>query len=169
MERLFLQTWSQIVIRLQYIDRIYSEYFAKVKTREHVLTHVLLDNSDSFEDVEDRTDKKDELLDIAFEYKIKGSYSDDASKDQKRAIRKRAQNLIADKGEIFLIRKSKHVKIITSIEEQSRILQACHSDPTSGHFGIVKMCKRLTERFYWHGITHQTREIVSYVILGSTL
>jgi len=35
------------------------------------------------EDVEDRTDKKDELLDFAIEYKIKGSYPDDTSKDQK--------------------------------------------------------------------------------------
>ena len=61
------------------------------------------------------------------------------------------------------------MKIVTSIEEQSRILQACHSDPTSGHFGIAKTCKRLTERFYWRGITHQAREIVSYVIQGSIL
>ena len=58
-------------------------------------------DSDSFEDVEDRTDKKDELLDFAIKYKIKGSYPDDASKDRKRAIRKRAKNLIADKVEIF--------------------------------------------------------------------
>ena len=102
-------------------------------------------DSDSFEAVEDRTDKKDELLDFAIEYEIKGSYPDDASKDRKRAIRKQAKNLIADKEEIFLIKKSKRVKIVTSIEEQSRILQAYHSDPTSGHFGIAKTCKHLTE------------------------
>ena len=58
-------------------------------------------DSDSFEDVEDRTDKKDELLGFAIKYKIKGSYPDDASKDWKRAIRKRAQNLITDKGDFF--------------------------------------------------------------------
>ena len=53
------------------------------------------------------------------------------------------------------------MKIVTSIEEQNRILQACHSDATSGHFGVAKTYKRFTERFYWRGITHQVRELRS--------
>ena len=31
-------------------------------------------------------------------------------------------------------------------------LHACHSDDTSGHFGITKTCKMLTGRVYWRGI-----------------
>ena len=78
---------------------------------------------------------------------------------RKRAIRKRAERLEINKGELFLLRKNgkQKVKIITEPEEQKRILEACHSDVTSGHFGIMKTCKRLTERlfFYWRGITKQ--------------
>jgi len=68
--------------------------------------------------------KNEDLLDFAINYKLKGSYPDNTSKDRKRAIRKRAKNLITDKGEIFLMRKTNRVKIVTSTEEQSRILQA---------------------------------------------
>ena len=31
------------------------------------------------------------------------------------------------------------VKIITDPEEQKRILEACHSDVTSGHFGVTNL------------------------------
>ena len=30
------------------------------------------------------------------------------------------------------------VKVVTSVEERRRILRSCHSDPTSGHFGVTK-------------------------------
>ena len=31
-----------------------------------------------------------------------------------------------------------YVKLIMSKKEQRRILESCHSEPTSGHFGIMK-------------------------------
>ena len=45
------------------------------------------------------------------------------------------------------------VKVVTSVEERRRILRSCHSDPTSGHFGVTKTFRRVAERFYWRG-TH---------------
>ena len=129
-----------------------------------MITSGSFDTYDSVDAEADQDDKKaDELLDYAIDYKLKGTYPSyrHVSKDRKRTIRKRAQNLIEDKGEIFILRRSKCVKIVTSIEEQNRILQACHSDATSGHFGVAKTYKWLTERFYWRGITHQVRELVS--------
>ena len=97
----------------------------------------------------------DKILDAAITYKNYGSYPSNSLKDKKRAIRKRAERLEIDKGELFLLRKNgkQKVKIIADPEEQKRILEACHSDHTFGHFGVTKTCKRITERFYWRGIT----------------
>lgn len=43
-----------------------------------------------------------------------------------------------------------------------QILKACHSEPISGHFGLTKTWKRITERFYW-------KEIVSWLCKNSFL
>ena len=61
----------------------------------------------------------DEVLDAAITYKIDGTYPSNSSKDRNRAIRKRAERLEIDKGELFLLRKNgeQKVKIITEPEE----------------------------------------------------
>ena len=63
-------------------------------------------------------------------------------------------------------RKKRRVKVVTSVEEQARILRACHSDPTSGHFGTTKTWRKVAERFYWHGMANQVKEMVSYTLYG---
>lgn len=54
---------------------------------------------------------------------------------------------------------------MTSIEDQRRILTSCHSDPTSGHFGITKTWIRVAERFYWQGMSEEVKELVSSVTM----
>lgn len=44
------------------------------------------------------------------------------------------------------------MRFIRSKEEQSRILHACHDDPTSGHMGVKKTIARISERFSWRGV-----------------
>lgn len=106
--------------------------------------------------------KDDPILDYAIEYKHTGSYPPSLSKEKKRAVRKRAATLIVENGEIYLERKKRRVKVITSVEEQTRIMRACHSDPTSGHFGSTKTWRRVAERFYWRGMSNQIKEMVTY-------
>ena len=111
-------------------------------------------------EVVDNNSDHNEVFDAAITYKIDGTYPIVTHQKilRKRAIRKRAERLEIDKGELFLLRKNgeQKVKIITEPEEQKHILEACHSDVTSGHFGVTKhVAKRLTERFYWRGITKQ--------------
>ena len=60
----------------------------------------------------------DEILDAAIVYKTDGTYPTEASKDKKRAIRKRSERLEVDKGELFLLRKNVRVKIIIDPAEQ---------------------------------------------------
>ena len=73
--------------------------------------------------------------------------------------------MIADKGEIYVQRKKGRVKVVTSVEEQGRILRACHSDATSGHFGSTKTWRRVAERFYWRGMANQVKEMVRFLYL----
>ena len=36
----------------------------------------------------------------------------------------------------------------------------CHSDPTSGHFGVKKTFNWVRERFYWKGVCRDAKELV---------
>ena len=44
------------------------------------------------------------------------------------------------------------VRITLGREEQMRVLEVWHSDPTSGHFGVRKTFNRVRKRFYWKGM-----------------
>ena len=106
-------------------------------------------------------EEENEILDLAIEYVLHGNYPPALSKDKKRSVRKRAATLVADKGEVFLKRKGRLVRIVSTADEQRRILQSCHSDPTSGYFGTTKTWRRIAERFYWRGMSKQVKELVS--------
>lgn len=107
-------------------------------------------------------ESEDPILDMAIHYVLQREYPDtDLSKYQKRAVRKRAATLFVDKGEVYIQRKSRKVKVISSVKEQKRILQACHSEATSGHFGVTKTHRRVAERFYWKGIVGDVHQLVS--------
>ena len=106
--------------------------------------------------------ERDPILDFAIDYLVNGKYSDGLPKERKRAVRKRAATLELDKGEVFrLKRKGRRVKVVMDVKEQQRILLSCHSDPTSGHFGMTKTWRRVAERFYWRGISKQAKDLVS--------
>ena len=53
------------------------------------------------------------------------------------------------------------MNVVTALEDQRRILESCHSDATSGHFGTTKAWRRTTERFYWKGMFKHVKELVS--------
>ena len=89
------------------------------------------------------------------------TYPQDISKDRKRAVRKRAQTLKIENGDVFVEKKGKKMRVVTSKTEQMVIVRSCHSDPTSGHFGLTKTWKRVAERFYWKGMVADVQEIVS--------
>ena len=80
----------------------------------------------------------------------------------RRAVRKRAATLVIDGGEVYLKRKSRRVKVVQSRKDQLLIVKACHSEPTSGHFGLTKTWKRVAERFYWKGMVSDVHDHVSF-------
>ena len=108
----------------------------------------------------DNIEKDDEVLELAIYYVQNGLYPPDLSRDKKRAVRKRAATLVGEKGEVFLQKNKRRVKVILSAEDHKRILNACHSEPTSGHYGVTKTWKRIAERFYWKGMVGDVRQLV---------
>ena len=117
-------------------------------------------NSDD-ESCVQQDEEVDQILELAVDYAVRRSYPPGLTKERKRAVRKRASTLVVDKGEVFLKKKGRRVKVVTAVEEQRRILESCHSDPTSGHFGTTKTWRRVAERFYWRGMSKQVKELVS--------
>lgn len=49
------------------------------------------------------------VLDYAIEYKMKGAYPAGLTKDKKRAVRKRAQTICIEEGEVYIWRKKNKV------------------------------------------------------------
>ena len=47
------------------------------------------------------------------------------------------------------------VRLITNTSEKKRIVEACHSDPTSGHLGVKRTITRIRERFSWKGLNKE--------------
>ena len=92
------------------------------------------DSMDGKEDCEEIVEKEDKILELAICYVQNGTYPPGLSRDKKRDIRKRATTVVCDKGEVFVQRKQRRVKVVTAANERERILKACHSEPTSGHF-----------------------------------
>ena len=108
-------------------------------------------------------DKVEELLDAVIEYAVSATYPVDCcDKGRKRAIRRKASTLVIKNGEIYIRRKKRTVKVITSKDEQRRIVRACHSEATSGHFGVNKTWRRIAERFYWRAMTEDVKNFVSW-------
>ena len=121
----------------------------------------------------DEETSDDPILELAINYALSRNYQPGLTKERKRAVRKRAATLVVDKGEVYLKRKGRQVKVVTSVDDQRRILESCHSEPTSGHFSTTKTWRRIAERFYWRGMSKQVKELVSrmvglsYIILGN--
>lgn len=90
----------------------------------------------------------------------KASYPTNLGMDQKCAVRKRPRSILVENGEVYLVKK-RRVKVVTSVEEQKRILRACHSEPTPGGFGNTKTRRRVAEGFYWKGLANDVRTLVN--------
>ena len=79
----------------------------------------------------------------------------------KRSVRKRANRVIMRGVEVMYKKKnSDELRIIRGREEQMQVLEMCHSDPTSGHFGVKKTFNRVRERFYSKGMFKDAEELV---------
>ena len=63
-----------------------------------------------------------------------------------------------------ILKRAIRRKAAVCVEEQLKILAACHLDPTAGHMGEKRTVKRITERYIWNGIVKDVKEMVCYTI-----
>ena len=56
------------------------------------------------------------------------------------------------------------VRYILDKEKRRRILKSCHLDATSGHMGVKKTLDRVTERFFWPGVSKDVNNLVSALL-----
>ena len=52
------------------------------------------------------------------------------------------------------------LRYVVNKEEQKKILQACHIDPTSGHMSRTRTLYRIKEQFMWHGLVNDVQNMV---------
>ena len=89
-------------------------------------------------------EKDDPILDLAIEYVASGAYPAGIPKQKKRAVRKRAANLLVQDGEVFLQRKNRKVSIVGSeaihiiLQLTSYPCMACM--PIAVHNIVLKLC-----------------------------
>ena len=62
---------------------------------------------------------------------------------------------------MYLKRKNRKVKVVQLRKDQLLIVKACHSEPTSGHFGLTKTWRRIAEQFYCKGMGSDVHDHVS--------
>ena len=46
-----------------------------------------------------------------------------------------------------------------------RVVQACHVDVTSGHFGVTKTVARIEETFMWKNILRNVKRMVRFLLV----
>ena len=73
-------------------------------------------NSDD-ESCVQQDEEVDQILELAVDYAVCHSYPPGLTKERKRAVRKRASTLVVDKGEVFLKKKGRRVKVVKSSDE----------------------------------------------------
>ena len=63
----------------------------------------------------DDEQETDNILDYAIEYRMTGSYPPGLTKDKKRSVRKRAQAISVEEGEVYTQRKNNKVRLFTCL------------------------------------------------------
>ena len=62
-----------------------------------------------------------------------------------------------------LLKREVMLHFIQSKDEQMRILRACHVDATAGHMGKTRTIYKIKERFMWHGMVKDVKDLVCSV------
>ena len=88
-------------------------------------------------------------------------YNIDWTRQEKRRVYRRAQNYNLQDGHLYFRPNARYhwPRKVPNIEDRPGLIKVCHDD--LGHFGIVRTCFVLQERFYWSNMTHDVRDFVN--------
>ena len=88
--------------------------------------------------------RDDAILELAIQFASSGAYPAGLAKAKKRAVRKRAANLILENGEVFLQRNNRKVRFI----EQHCFVKHVHCERATTLF--ISMLLHFIFRYYFH-------------------
>lgn len=109
-----------------------------------------------------RTNDRDITLDKnVLQYMETAKFSVDWTRQEKQRVYRRAKNYFLQDGHLYFRPNARYhwPRKVPNIEDRPNLIKACHDD--LGHFGIVRTCFVLQERFYWSNMTHDVRDFVN--------
>jgi hypothetical protein len=109
-----------------------------------------------------KPDHESTSFEDVYEYLKRRNYISKATKNDKRAIRRKAANFTLEEEKLYYHRGSKDKPrlVVRKREEQLRRVEACHveiddtkqSQSNKGHCGRNRTLQKLTTGFYWKGM-----------------
>ena len=80
---------------------------------------------------------------------------------QKQRVYRRAKNYTLRDGHLYFRPNAKYhwPRKVPNIEDRTKLIEACHDD--LGHFGMVRTCYILQDRFFWSNMTHDVRDFIN--------
>eukprot|EP00731_Ephydatia_muelleri_P007459 Em0003g1707a len=96
-------------------------------------------------------------------YLTERSYREEAEKQWKRTVRRKAQDFTVNDGQLYIKGKNGQEarRWVFDEEDQKRVMEACHDDKLGGgHFGWDKTLQKICSRFYWQNMTNDVKEHV---------
>jgi len=105
----------------------------------------------------------EERYEFVKEYLQEKSYPVECSKAEKRAIRKQALSFCIVSGTLHhkALCTNKISRVVVDVKERVEILRSIHSDPVGGgHFGQKVTFEKVSERYWWRGLSNDVRNYV---------
>eukprot|EP00731_Ephydatia_muelleri_P009172 Em0004g1510a len=96
-------------------------------------------------------------------YLTERSYREEAEKQWKRTVRRKAQDFTVNDGQLYIKGKNGQEarRWVFDEEDQKRVMEVCHDDKLGGgHFGRDKTLQKICSRFYWQNMTNDVKEHV---------
>ena len=103
----------------------------------------------------------DLLLERALYYKLNGRYPVEKpplTAKQKRAVRRKAKDIVYRSGKFFIRRKGNLVEVVRSLQEKERIFSEYHQ--AADHSGWRRTWEQIAEKYYWRDCSGDVKKWV---------
>uniref|UniRef100_A0A0P4W6N1 Integrase zinc-binding domain-containing protein n=1 Tax=Scylla olivacea TaxID=85551 RepID=A0A0P4W6N1_SCYOL len=95
---------------------------------------------------------------------LSGKYPAKMSRNDKRQLRKQRETFKIKDDKLYRSRRGKWVEIITTPSEAYEKMKLIH-ETNQGHIGIVKTKSRIAMKYYWHGMS---QDVINYITFCQT-
>ena len=117
--------------------------------------------------MEEEAERDENLYDVTLDYLLHRKYPHGATKQDKGIIRKRAKHYRVIDGQLVRALTSKKkdtetlCRVIKDATARKQIFEGCHRGLAGDHIGCDKTLAKMTQQYFWPGITKDVKEWVS--------